>query len=143
MAIIKTLEEYILQAYLGEQTMKGVSDLQNLDPERSLGTMLSYKIKGKIYRLRRPMWGPLRSMYLANVYADLICKGYLCTPVEGGWIVYGGDTPYQIPATVDSCGCKDYIYEQQKGHPEHKCQHLLMVLAVLDMRARVAALVSS
>jgi hypothetical protein len=136
MSILKSLEEYILQQYLGEQAIKRVEDIHNLDPDHSLGTMISYQIRGKTYRLRRPM-------YLASIYADLIRKGYLCAPIRGGWLVYGGTDTYQIPATVDVCTCKDYIYKHQQGKVNHKCQHLLMVLALLDTRSRVARLIEA
>jgi hypothetical protein len=120
--ILRSLEAYLLRRHLGRNTEAPIG----FDPEGNI----PYKSKGRQALLRPRFWGPLDSMYLAHVYADMLTQGYLVLPMEGGWIVQGGEEPYYLTEKADGCTCKDHTY--RGSH----CQHILMVEAHLDIRRR-------
>lgn len=132
--LLKSLEEYLVLQHLSHQLHKDVI-IQDL-PEEPVEDRIFYTHRGSTHSVSKRIWSDPSSVFLAFIYADMISQGYLSIPIEGGWVIQGGEERYEIPAERNQCSCKDFLYNHTK-YPGYHCRHLLFVEAELDYRRRV------
>lgn len=77
-------------------------------------------VKGKhIHNLSDVLWGRIDYQYMTLVASEMLAEGYMCIPIQGGWIVLSPKEEYQLGD--NSCTCSSFIYE----NIDEPCKHLL------------------
>jgi len=124
---MKTLEQHILGEYLAAKALTKVSHI-SIEQEEDEIYLIYTTDKPRKLKITNKLWASLREMYELYVATSMLREGYMLCPIEGGYIVVGGEDNYQIHE--DTCTCPHYIFTKKK------CQHLVFRDWHLNYRAR-------
>lgn len=125
---MKSLEEYILTDYLAAKELKLLEAIELVTDGDEIYIKYLIEDKPKKLNISKKIWAPLKEMYETYVATTLLKEGYLLCPIEGGFLVKGGEDIYQIHE--DTCTCPHYIYTKKR------CQHLVFRDWHLNYRAK-------
>lgn len=93
--------------------------------------ILVFEFNEKKYRVNlwKYLWGGVKEVDDTYVATRLIREGYLCFPIEGGWVVV---SPKGEEYTIvdNQCTCPDFLIHKSR------CKHLVLRDWVLNYRAR-------
>lgn len=131
---MKSLELYLAGELIAEEILKKVTktEIKNEGDEIWLYFEVTERKRGKLkegedrevvkpykYDLAKN-WGLLKDMYETYVSTDLLRQGYMLIPLEGSWLVVGGEEPYQLEA--EACTCLDFNTRLSRAS---RCKHLI------------------
>ena len=112
------LEAYLLASHFGREELKSCSEIE-LDVSTET---LNYIKDGEPKRLKVSLWDSPSNMFLICLYSAMLQIGYLVYPIEGGWVVEGGEERYFIDPECNSCTCKGSSYNKSST-----CKHRLFL----------------
>lgn len=128
------MKKYSLEVLLAFQSIKEkvISTIKDavIDEEGILTFNIDIKSNKGNYKkdVLSLLWAPLDKQYRALLATEMLAEGYMCIPIQGGWVVVSPEgEEYQLQETECTCGFR-------KDEP---CKHLILRDFTLDYRARV------
>lgn len=119
--------EQLLAFHLSQTSLMGrVQNAQIIEDESQEPWLVFELVEGKtrkLYKkqLRELLWGPISQIYETYVATQLLRQGYVCIPIEGGWLVINPEgEEYQLQE--NSCTCQHFV----SGRSEGPCKHLIL-----------------
>lgn len=83
-------------------------------------------------RISEVLWGTLTQLYETYVATQLLRQGYLCVPIDGGWLVVSPEgEEYQLQE--HTCTCQHFTSGKSQG----PCKHLIFRDWSLSYKARI------
>jgi SWIM zinc finger len=130
--------KYKLETLLAVSTLKKkildiISNAKINEDDLSLEFEVDFKsAKGKYKKdLASILWGPIDKQYETLIAAEMLAEGYMCIPMQGGWIVKS-PTGEEYQLTENSCTCRSFL-ENSNG----PCKHLSLKDFTGGYRARI------
>ena len=127
----KTLEQYLALQHYSEAQLSKIKNIQFLPDEDNLWLYFEFhnskKVKGEdvveIKRVKRNITNLINNMettYYTYVATEMLRENYSLVAIDGGWIVHGGEEPYQL--NQESCTCLAFLNNKTKP-----CKHLIFL----------------
>lgn len=127
--MIKSLEQYLALQCYGESQLSKIKNISFIPNEDKLWLYFEVhnikKVKGEetveIKRIKKNVSSLINKMeetYYTYLATEMLIEGYSLIAIDGGWIVHGGEEPYQLGH--ESCTCLAFLNNKSKP-----CKHLV------------------
>ncbi len=135
---MKSLEMFLAQQYWGESQSSKFKNL-NIFTDDIGKIWLYFEIQEKenneekiIKRVKKNitnLFGKFEETYYNYVATEMLRQNYLLIAIEGGWLVHGGEEPYQL--NKEACSCMASL-----NNPSTPCNHLIFLQWHLSYRSK-------